>query len=90
MKTIILTHKTPTIHSTLYVTIAKRWINVKGEHALLEDGEWEEYPLEEVANAKIGSLIYKMSDKEAIKAIVEREIFDSEVSDMLRSFKLGY
>lgn len=90
MKTIILTHETPTIHKTLYVTIAKRWINVKGENALLEGDEWEEYPLEEVANAKIGSLIYKMSDKEAIKAIVEREIFDSEVSDMLRSFKLGY
>lgn len=90
MKTIVLTQKTETIHKTLYVTVAKRWINVKGENALLEGDEWEEYPLEEVANAKIGSLIYKMSDKEAIKAIVEREIFDSEVSDMLRSFKLGY
>lgn len=90
MKTIILTHKTPTIHSTLYVTIAKRWINVKGEHALLEDGEWDEYPVEDLANARIGSLIYKKSDEEAIKAIVDREIFDSEVSDMLRSFKLGY
>lgn len=90
MKTIVLSNKNNNIHQTIYVTIAKRWINVKGEHALLEDGVWEEYPLEEVANAKIGSLIYKMSDKEAIKAIVEREIFDSEVSDMLRSFKLGY
>lgn len=90
MKTIILTHKTPTIHSTLYVTIAKRWVNVKRENALFEDGEWDEYPLEDVANVRIGSLIYKKSDKEAIKAILEREIFDSEVSDMLRTFKLGY
>lgn len=90
MKTIILTHKTPTIHSTLYVTIAKRWINVKGEHALLEGGEWDEYPVEDLANARIGSLIYKKSDEEAIKAIVDREIFDSKISKMLRSFKLGY
>lgn len=90
MKTIILTHKTPTIHSTLYVTIAKRWINVKGEHALLEDGEWDEYPVEDLANARIGSLIYKKSDEEAIKAIIEREIFDSKISEKLRSFKLGY
>ena len=90
MKTIILTRKTSSIHETLYVTIAKRWINIKGEKALLEDGEWDEYPLEDVANVRIGSLIYKMSDNEAIKAIVDREIFDSEVSDMLRSFKLGY
>lgn len=90
MKTIVLSNKNNNIHQTIYVTIAKRWINIKGEHALLEDGVWDEYPIEEIANAKIGSLIYKMSDKEAIKAIVEREIFDSEVSDMLRSFKLGY
>ena len=90
MKTIILTHKTPTIHSTLYVTIAKRWINIKGEKALLEDGEWDEYPLEDVANVRIGSLIYKMSDSAAIKAIIERKIFDSNVLDMLRTFKLGY
>lgn len=90
MKTIILTRKTSSIHETLYVTIAKRWINVKGEHALLEDGVWDEYPIEEIANAKIGSLIYKMSDKEAIKSIVERKIFDSNVLDMLRTFKLGY
>ena len=90
MKTIILTHKTPTIHSTLYVTIAKRWVNVKRENALFEDGEWDEYPLEDLANARIGSLIYKKSDEEAIKAIVDREIFDSKISKMLRSFKLGY
>lgn len=90
MKTVILTHKTATKHETLYVSIAKRWINVKGEHALLEDGEWDEYPIEELANAQVGSLIYKKTDEEAIKAILEREIFDSEVSDMLRSFKLGY
>lgn len=90
MKTIILTRKTSSIHETLYVTIAKRWINVKGEHALLEDGVWDEYPIEEIANAKIGSLIYKMSDKEAIKSIVERKIFESNVLDMLRTFKLGY
>lgn len=90
MKTIILTRKTSSIHETLYVTIAKRWINVKGEHALFEDGEWDEYPIEEIANAKIGSLIYKMSDSAAIKAIIERKIFDSNVLDMLRTFKLGY
>lgn len=90
MKTIVLSNKNNNIHQTIYVTIAKRWINIKGEKALFEDGEWDEYPIEEIANAKIGSLIYKMSDEEAIKAIVEREIFDSEVSDMLRSFKLGY
>lgn len=90
MKTIILTHKTPTIHSTLYVTIAKRWINVKRENDLFEDGEWDEYPLEDVANVHIGSLIYKMSDSAAIKAIIERKIFDSNVLDMLRTFKLGY
>lgn len=90
MKTIVLTQKNETIHKTLYVTIAKRWINIKGEKALLEDGEWDEYPVEDLANARIGSLIYKKSDEEAIKAIIEREIFDSEVSDMLRSFKLGY
>lgn len=90
MKTIVLTQKNETIHKTLYVTVAKRWINVKGEKALLEGDEWEEYPLEEIANAKIGSLIYKMSDNEAIKAIVDREIFDSKISKMLRSFKLGY
>ena len=90
MKTIVLSNKNNNIHQTIYVTIAKRWINIQGEKALFEDGEWDEYPIEEIANAKIGSLIYKMSDEEAIKAIVEREIFDSEVSDMLRSFKLGY
>ena len=90
MKTIVLSNKNNNNHQTIYVTIAKRWINIKGEKALFEDGEWDEYPIEEIANAKIGSLIYKMSDEEAIKAIVEREIFDSEVSDMLRSFKLGY
>ena len=90
MKTIILTRKTSSIHETLYVTIAKRWINIKGEHALLEDGEWDEYPVEDLANARIGSLIYKKSDEEAIKAIVDREIFDSKISKMLRSFKLGY
>lgn len=90
MKTIILTRKTSSIHETLYVTIAKRWINIKGEHALLEDGEWDEYPLEELANVQIGSLIYKMSDEEAIKTIVEREIFDKKISDMLKTFKLGY
>ena len=90
MKTIILTRKTSFIHETLYVTIAKRWITIKGEHALLEDGEWDEYPLEELANVQIGSLIYKMSDEEAIKTIVEREIFDKKISDMLKTFKLGY
>ena len=90
MKTIILTRKTATKHETLYVSIAKRWINIKGEHALLEDGEWDEYPLEELANVQIGSLIYKMSDEEAIKTIVEREIFDKKISDMLKTFKLGY
>lgn len=90
MKTIVLTQKNETIHKTLYVTIAKRWINIKGEKALLEDGEWDEYPLEDVANVRIGSLIYKMSDSAAIKAIIERKIFDSNVLDMLRTFKLGY
>lgn len=90
MKTIILTHKSSTIHSTLYVTIAKRWINVKGEHAPFEDGEWDEYPIEELANAQVGSLIYRMSDEEAIKAIIERKIFDEKILEMLRSFKLGY
>ena len=90
MKTIVLTQKNETIHKTLYITIAKRWINIKGEHALLEDGEWDEYPVEDLANARIGSLIYKQSDEEAIKAIVDREIFDSKISTMLRSFKLGY
>ena len=90
MKTIVLTQKNETIHKTLYITIAKRWINIKGEHALLEDGEWDEYPVEDLANARIGSLIYKKSDEEAIKAIVDREIFDSKISKMLRSFKLGY
>ena len=90
MKTIVLTQKNDTIHKTLYITIAKRWINIKGEHALLEDGEWDEYPVEDLANARIGSLIYKKSDEEAIKAIVDREIFDSKISKMLRSFKLGY
>lgn len=90
MKTIVLTQNTNTIHKTLYITIAKRWINIKGEHALLEDGEWDEYPLEELANVQIGSLIYKMSDEEAIKTIVEREIFDKKISDMLKTFKLGY
>ena len=90
MKTIVLTQKNETIHKTLYITIAKRWINIKGEKALLEDGEWDEYPVEDLANARIGSLIYKKSDEEAIKAIVDREIFDSKISKMLRSFKLGY
>lgn len=90
MKTIILTHKTPTIHSTLYVTIAKRWINIKGERALLEDGCWEEYPLEEIANVKIGSLIYRKSDEEAIKDIIERKIFDEKILDMLKIFKVGF
>ena len=69
MKTIVLTQKNETIHKTLYITIAKRWINIKGEHALLEDGEWDEYPVEDLANARIGSLIYKKSDEEAIKAM---------------------
>ena len=90
MKTIVLSNKNNNIHQTIYVTIAKRWINIKGEHALLEDGEWDEYPVEDLANARIGSLIYKKSDEEAIKAIVDREIFDSKISKMLRSFKLGY
>lgn len=90
MKTIVLSNKNNNIHQTIYVTIAKRWINIKGEKALLEDGVWDEYPIEEIANVKIGSLIYKMSDKEAIKSIVERKIFDSNVLDMLRTFKLGY
>ena len=90
MKTIVLTQKNETIHKTLYITIAKRWINIKGEHALLEDGEWDEYPVEDLANARIGSLIYKKSGEEAIKAIVDREIFDSKISKMLRIFKLGY
>jgi hypothetical protein len=90
MKTIILTRETSSIHETLYVTIAKRWINIKGEHALLEGDEWDEYPLEDVANVRIGSLLYKKCDEDAIKAIVEREIFDSKISEKLRSFKLGY
>ena len=90
MKTIILTHKTPTIHSTLYVTIAKRWVNVKRENALLEGDEWDEYPIVELANAQVGSLIYRMSDEEAIQAIIERKIFDEKILEMLRSFKLGY
>ena len=90
MKTIVLSNKNNNIHQTIYVTIAKRWIIIKGEKALLEDGVWDEYPIEEIANVKIGSLIYKMSDKEAIKSIVERKIFDSNVLDMLRTFKLGY
>ena len=90
METSVLTQKSETIHETLDITMAKRWINVKGEHALLEDGEWDEYPVEDLANARIGSLIYKKSDEEAIKAIVDREIFDSKISKMLRSFKLGY
>lgn len=90
MKTIVLTQKTETIHKTLYVTIAKRWINIQGEKALLEGDEWEEYPLEEVANAQVGSLIYRMSDEEAIKAIIERKIFDEKILEMLSSFKLGY
>ena len=90
MKTIVLSNKNNNIHQTIYVTIAKRWINIKGEKALLQDGVWDEYPIEEIANVKIGSLIYKMSDKEAIKSIVERKIFDSNVLDMLRTFKLGY
>lgn len=90
MKTIVLSNKNNNIHQTIYVTIAKRWINIKGEHALLEEGKWEEYPLEEVANAKLGSLIYKMSDEKAIKAIIERKIFDEKILEMLSSFKLGY
>ena len=90
MKTIVLSNKNNNIHQTIYVTIAKRWINIKGEKALFEDGEWDEYPLEDVANVRIGSLIYKMSDSAAIKAIIERKIFDSNVLDMLRTFKLGY
>ena len=90
MKTIVLSNKNNNIHQTIYVTIAKRWINIKGEKALLEGDEWEEYPLEEVANAKIGSLIYRMSDEEAINAIIERKIFDEKILEMLSSFKLGY
>lgn len=90
MKTIVLTQKNETIHKTLYVTIAKRWINIKGEKALLEDGEWDEYPIEELANAQVGSLIYRMSDEEAINAIIERKIFDEKILEMLSSFKLGY
>ena len=90
MKTIVLTQNTNTIHKTLYVTIAKRWINIKGEHAHLEDGEWEGYPLEDMANAQVSSLIYQKSDSEAIKAIVERKLFDDNILEMLRSFKLGY
>lgn len=90
MKTVVLSNKNNNIHQTIYVTIAKRWINIKGEKALLEDGEWDEYPLEELANVQIGSLIYKMSDEEAIKTIVEREIFDKKISDMLKTFKLGF
>lgn len=90
MKTIVLTQRNKDIHKTLYVTITKRWINIKWEYALMEGGEWDEYPIEELANAKYHSLIYKKSDIEAIKAIVEREIFDSKISDKLKSFKLGY
>ena len=90
MKTIVLTQKNETIHKTLYVTIAKRWINVKGEKALLEDGEWDEYPNEELANAQVGSLIYRMSDEKAINAIIERKIFDEKILEMLSTFKLGY
>ena len=50
MKTIVLSNKNNNIHQTIYVTIAKRWINIKGEKALLEDGVWDEYPIEEIAN----------------------------------------
>lgn len=90
MKTIVLSNKNNNIHQTIYVTIAKRWINIKGEKALFEDGEWDEYPIEELANAQVGSLIYRMSDEEAINAIIERKIFDEKILEMLSSFKLGY
>lgn len=90
MKTIVMTESTDTIHKTIYVTVAKRWIHIKGEQALFEDGEWDEYPIVELANAQVGSLIYRMSDEEAIKAIIERKIFDEKILEMLRSFKLGF
>lgn len=93
MKNIELSHKNQNIQETLYVSIANRWIRVYEEHALREDGTWEEFPLsflEETANENLCCRLKRMTDEEAVKLLIEQKAFTPVVLRKLKTFKLGY
>lgn len=92
MRTIVLSKNTRTIRETLYVSIANRWIRVYEEHALQEDGVWEEFPLsfiEDKCDENLCIHLRKMTDSDAVKALVKLKSFTPCVTRKLKSFKLG-
>lgn len=87
MRTIVLKNKTQTTCHTIYLTIAKHWLRVDEEFAILEDGYWDEYPVEELAEIKTRNNLKYATDP--VAEVVKLGIFDSKINDKLLSYKLS-
>lgn len=92
MQHIVLKNKTETKSSIIYLSICKRCLKIEEEHALLEDGYWEEYPVVELAHVEIyKNLSIELQSLEklvALKKIVKLGLFEPKINNFLSTYKV--
>ena len=92
MKHIVLKSKSATKSSTFFLSICNRCLKIEEEHALLEDGYWEEYPVNELERTEIyknlSTKLQGLGKREALQEIVKLGLFKTELNELLKSYQL--
>lgn len=92
MQHIVLKNKTATTSSTVYLSICNRCIKIEEEHAIREDGYWEEYPVAELARAEIyKNLSIELQSLEklvALRRIVKLGLFEPKLNKLLTTYNV--
>ena len=92
MQHIVLKNKTATTSSIVYLSICNRCIKIEEEHAIREDGYWEEYPVAELARAEIyKNLSIELQSLEklvALRRIVKLGLFEPKLNKLLTTYNV--
>lgn len=92
MKHIVLKNKTETKSSIIYLSICNRCIKIEEEHAIHEDGYWEEYPVNELERTEIyknlSTKLQGLGKREAFQEIIQLGLFKTELNELLKSYQL--
>lgn len=92
MKHIVLKSKSATKSSTIFLSICNRCLKIEEEHALLENGYWEEYPVAELARAEIyKNLSIELQSLEklvALRRIVKLGLFEPKLNKLLTTYNV--
>lgn len=90
MKHIVLKNRTATTSSTFYLSICNRCLKIEEEHALLENGYWDEFPVTELVRVEIyknlSSQLQALGKLETLRRIVKLGLFEPKLNKLLTTY----